>query len=414
MTDFKDFIGAARRIEDLDLPRIAHRIGVGEDELHALMDTETSGKGFDSKGRPKMLFEPHRFYANLKGDERLAAVKAGLAYKDWKPGAYPRDSYPRLKKAMLINETAALKASSWALGQVMGENHLMAGFSTVQAMVLAMMEDEENHVDAMVNFIIKAGIDDELRALAKLTRPTTPADCIPIVEVYNGKGFRKNDYHVKFARNHNKWRGIKDTAWVPTTPVVVDPAPHMPVLVPKVDSPAAPKPAVAEKALIESVQKLLRDKGYPEVGTVDGLFGNRTRNTILAFEADNGLPLSGMVSDALLASLVKAPVRAMSAERETATAKDLKEQGNKTVGLGDWIQKIGVAIIGAMGLGGVSDGIINFDQIKKGIGDVRSIGDAVGPMLPWLLAAGAGVVVVYYGRKIVTEQVQAFREGRSV
>ena len=57
MTKWNDFKGAAKRIEDTDLPRIGATIGVGEDELHAFMDVEAAGSGFDSAGRPKMLFE---------------------------------------------------------------------------------------------------------------------------------------------------------------------------------------------------------------------------------------------------------------------------------------------------------------------------------------------------------------------
>lgn len=40
-----DFKGAAKRIEDVDLPRIGQQIGVGEDVLHALIEVETRGTG---------------------------------------------------------------------------------------------------------------------------------------------------------------------------------------------------------------------------------------------------------------------------------------------------------------------------------------------------------------------------------
>lgn len=31
MADFNGFVGAARRLDDIDLPRLGHEIGVGED-----------------------------------------------------------------------------------------------------------------------------------------------------------------------------------------------------------------------------------------------------------------------------------------------------------------------------------------------------------------------------------------------
>lgn len=100
------FKGAARRLTDLDLPRLGARIGVGEDEIHAFLDVETSGHGFDAQGRPIILFEPHVFFRNLSGTARAQAVAAGLAYVRWGEKPYPRDSYPRLKAACAIDETA--------------------------------------------------------------------------------------------------------------------------------------------------------------------------------------------------------------------------------------------------------------------------------------------------------------------
>jgi hypothetical protein len=39
--DWAGFKGAAKRIEDVDLPRIGHMIGVGEDKIHAVLDVES-------------------------------------------------------------------------------------------------------------------------------------------------------------------------------------------------------------------------------------------------------------------------------------------------------------------------------------------------------------------------------------
>jgi hypothetical protein len=40
---------------------------------------------------------------------------------------------------MLIDQTAALKACSWGLTQILGENHRMVGYDSVQDMVSAIM-----------------------------------------------------------------------------------------------------------------------------------------------------------------------------------------------------------------------------------------------------------------------------------
>lgn len=217
MTDWNGFVGAAKRIEDVDLPRIGHEIGVGEDVIHAILDVESRGKGFDSKGRPIILFEPHIFYRQLKREPALQsrAVSAGLAYPKWRRD-YPNDSYPRLEKAIAIHEGAALRSASWGLGQVMGFNHASAGFDSVQAFVRAMMDDEDNHLEAMIAFIVSAGLDDELRDLeTATTRSARVAAAAAFARGYNGAGYAQNRYHIRIADRFEWWRGKPDTPWKP-------------------------------------------------------------------------------------------------------------------------------------------------------------------------------------------------------
>jgi hypothetical protein len=196
--------GAAKRIEDTDLPRLARLIGCGEDELHAIMDVEAAGSGFDSQGRVKMLFEPHVFYRCLPASKRARAAAEGLAYPKWKPGGYPVDSYPKFLRACAIDETAAVKACSWGLGQILGENHKAAGYATPQAMVAAFADDEDAHLEAMVRFIIANGMDDELR----------DHNWAGFAKRYNGPGYAKHGYHKRLEAAYRKWSKIKDTPYV--------------------------------------------------------------------------------------------------------------------------------------------------------------------------------------------------------
>jgi hypothetical protein len=248
---FTGYKGNAKRLEDIDLPRIGAEIGVGEDELHALIEVETSGTGFDKQGRVKILFEPHRFYRLLgpgsAGNDKLKrAVDAGLAYKNWGARPYPSDSYPRLLQAMEIDETAALKAASWGLPQIMGENHRAAGFDSVQEMVSAFADDEDAQLQAMVRFIQTNHIDDDLRRIEQIKqsgRVPTAADWVPIVRVYNGAGFARNDYHNRAARAFAKWMRIKDTD-LPTESIMSSAAREEAENAPPLDAVA---PAVAER-----------------------------------------------------------------------------------------------------------------------------------------------------------------------
>lgn len=210
------FKGEARKLDDLDLPRVGHEIGVGEDVIHMLIEVETRGTGFDKQKRVIMLFEPHIFDKLLKKDkEKLQLARSrGLAYPKWGTQKYPKDSYPRFLQACEIDETAAYASCSWGLGQIMGMNYRMAGYGSPQAMVGAFSESEANQLNAMIEFAKSAGIDDDLLILDhKLSsgRQITPQDCIPIARAWNGSGFAKHNYHGRLATAANKWHRIKDT-----------------------------------------------------------------------------------------------------------------------------------------------------------------------------------------------------------
>ena len=201
-----NFVGNGARLRDEDLPRIGYMIGVGEDEIHAFLDVETLGGGWDKRGRPKALFEPHVFFRNLSGTKRASAVSSGLAYASWGQKPYPTDSYPRIIAAMQIDETAALKATSWGIGQVLGENYVAAGYDNPQAMVRAFVEKgEAEQLEAAIRFIKFNRLDDELRA----------HNWAGFARGYNGSRYAEHGYHTKLAAAFKKWRAILDTPWSP-------------------------------------------------------------------------------------------------------------------------------------------------------------------------------------------------------
>lgn len=204
------FRGAGKRLADEDLPRLGHGIGVGEDEIHAFLDVETSGSGFDGKGRPKALYEPHRAYALSQGAARKELVKLGIAYPKWGTKPYPSDSYPRIVQALAIDPRVALEATSWGLGQVMGSNHVAAGFESAAEMVAAFLDSEESHLAAAVAFIRANHLDDELRA----------HNWAAFARGYNGPSYASHGYHTKLAARYAFWRKIPDTPWSPPAPAI--------------------------------------------------------------------------------------------------------------------------------------------------------------------------------------------------
>jgi hypothetical protein len=376
MTDLKGFRGAAKRLEDVDLPRIGSMIGVGEDILHVFMDVEAPGSAFDPNGRPRILFEPHVFYRNLLKDKRERAVRAGLARAKWVRGLYGKESeqYPKLIRAMEIDEIAALKSASWGRSQILGENYKLAGFASVEEMVVAFMDDEDNHLEAMIEFIKATKIDDDLRRIEALKRPSTPDDWRPVVRVYNGPAYEANGYHIRASAVWNRWRKIPDTPWtIETTktaprqlPPIGDPqelredGPIEPV-VPAGDlavwlGDREIDPESLPASITEGIQKDLRKWGYYMVGKVDGSAGGGVKGALAALQNDRKIPIGnrGNVNAATIKSLENGPPRPISKERANTTIEDLRNQGSKIVLDADdakVVLKTGGGIISTIGAG---------------------------------------------------------------
>lgn len=195
-----NFKGRAKPLDAWDYGRLARLIGCGEDHIRAVVEVETAGGGFDKQGRPKMLFEPHVFYRELGEGKRRVAEAQGLAYRRWKSGAYPADSYSRLSLAIKIDCPAALRSASWGLGQIMGFNSKQAGYATAEDMVADFLDDEEKHLQAMVRFIISEGLDDDLRR----------HDWSGFARGYNGAGYAQHGYHTKLAAAYARWQKRPD------------------------------------------------------------------------------------------------------------------------------------------------------------------------------------------------------------
>ncbi len=84
---------------------------------------------------------------------------------------------------------------------------------------------------------------------------------------------------------------------------------HMKFVQPKVYARPEPKPS----GLVYDVQVKLRDLGYYD-GSRDGRLGPRTREAARAFRYDAGLPVSGIIDEALLAALTLAEVQPVPEE----------------------------------------------------------------------------------------------------
>lgn len=380
-----NFNGPAKRIEDVDLPRVARLIGVGEDEIHAVMDVETAGGGFDAHGRPKMLFEPHVFYRNLSGAKRAAAIQAGLAYARWGERPYPKDSYPRLLKAMEIDETAALKSASWGLGQILGENYEAAGYDTVQDMVRDFTLDEDNHLEAMIRFIKERHLDDELRA----------HNWAGFARGYNGAQYAKHNYHGRLAAAYAKWRRIKDTPYDGKTQSEAKPAPKR----------------LLTKDDVKKLQGHLNRLGY-NAGAEDGKVSDLTTRAIASFQKANDLKVTGEFDEATIAAIPTGKPRVVErANPVPENSRIVEESGKlkKLAGTG-FLAMIGSYFKDPLAaLTGVSQWMVDFRSQLQPLADLGVIA-----MDHWYVPAAAVCVGVWVlANKIQKARIEDHRSGKT-
>ncbi|MDX1440662.1 MAG: N-acetylmuramidase domain-containing protein, partial [Rubricoccaceae bacterium] len=139
MSEFK---GSAKKISEKDYEEAAEKLGCDVAAVKAVVSVEAGkGGGFLKDGRPKILFESRWFHKLTGGkhDESHPHLSTSTWVRNYKGGA---GEYTRLEEAIKLDRSAALKSASWGCFQILGVNHNVAGFKTVDAFVKAQVKSE--------------------------------------------------------------------------------------------------------------------------------------------------------------------------------------------------------------------------------------------------------------------------------
>jgi len=142
------------RLKKKQLKELAKSKNIEPSVLKAIMELESEGQGFNKNGTVKIKFHSHVFYQLLKdagldakslmkGNKKILQKKSSNKYTKGR-----KSNYKRLKKAMKINKSAALKACSYGLFQLMGNSHKEAGFKSIKAFAKAHKSSEKAQVKA--------------------------------------------------------------------------------------------------------------------------------------------------------------------------------------------------------------------------------------------------------------------------
>ncbi len=251
-----EFKGTALPLDQEGISEVTDRMGIRAAELWTVLTVETSGCGFLSDRRPKILYERHIF--SRETGSRFDASNPDIS--DRTPGGYGADGanqYDRLEQALALDRIAALKSTSWGIGQVMGFNAGIAGYDDVEALVNAMTVSENEQLRAMAGGIMHNGLHKALSA------HNWPA----FARGYNGAEYAKNKYDTRLAAAYQEYA-------------------------------LGPLPDINVRA----AQMYLTYLGY-QPGSIDGTPGKLTYTALNNFQQQNGITLTNEINETLLSIL---------------------------------------------------------------------------------------------------------------
>jgi hypothetical protein len=176
------------------LEQQAARLGIDPAVAVAVLVAEANGAAFGADGRMIIRFENHIFYERW-GQQNAATFHQHFGFdadrpwvnQVWRaaPNANWQPCHTNQQGEWLIfdfarrfNPTAALLSISMGAPQIMGFNHQMIGYPTVQAMFDAFQQDDDNQIHGLFRFIEAKGLADALRQ----------GDLRRFAEGYNGLG----------------------------------------------------------------------------------------------------------------------------------------------------------------------------------------------------------------------------------
>lgn len=183
-----------RLLKQADIAAAAAALEVDIGCILAVNEVESVGHGFLPDGRPKILFERHVMYRQLKGDDYDAD---GLAAKypnlvNQARGGYAGGSaeHARFRTACGIDQVCAIESASWGLFQIMGYHWPTLGYPSAEEFMACMQRSEAEQLDAFVRFV---------KADPVLHKALKSRKWAEFAKLYNGPAYKENSYDAKLA-----------------------------------------------------------------------------------------------------------------------------------------------------------------------------------------------------------------------
>lgn len=188
-------------ITEKQYSQIAQEQNIEVATIKAVNEVEAEGEAFLPDGRPKILFEGHIFWRQLKakGIDPKDHEKGNetILYKNWTRKHYKggASEYERLEQAMKIDEEAAMRSCSWGSFQIMGFHAEKLGFQDVFDFYYTLRTGEFENLKLFIKFC----------QVNNLVRHLRSKNWAAFARGYNGRAYAENKYDTKLEAAYNKF-----------------------------------------------------------------------------------------------------------------------------------------------------------------------------------------------------------------
>jgi len=194
LTQFND-----KFLSEDDLKNFADEHDLELAAVKAVNEVESSGKGFLLDGRPRILFEGHVFWRQLKAMDinpelYVSEHSKDVLYRKWTKSHYRggKLEYDRLEKAAGLSDLpafhqSAYQSASYGAFQIMGHHFADLGYASIDHFVAHLYTHERTHLEAFGRFCSHNGLIKHIRS----------NNWDLFARGYNGPGYKKNNYHLK-------------------------------------------------------------------------------------------------------------------------------------------------------------------------------------------------------------------------
>lgn len=202
----------SKRLVEQDFLNAAKILHVDVAVIRAVTEVESLGSGFLSTGQPKILFERHVMYRQIKplmtASELLQVQSKHSNLVNPHGGGYATGAtadirgiaeHQRLVAARKISNWSALKSCSWGMFQIMGFHWQLLGYASPVDFVLQMSESETKQLEAFCRFV---------QSNIQMLNALRVQDWEKFAQLYNGKNYKANGYHTKLKTAYKKWSAL--------------------------------------------------------------------------------------------------------------------------------------------------------------------------------------------------------------